>query len=132
MNGGHEPDSRGAFPWHDQVAWDMELLAFYRRATGLRHAHPALRTGSFEALYADGDVYAFRRKLGEETIIVLFNAGRTPTHVELSLHDAATVDAAFEDAWQGDTVKMQGDLLAGLTIPARDVRVLVHQDGSAA
>ena len=65
---------RGAFPWDDEDAWDVEMLDFYKRATAMRHAHPALRTGSFQTLYAANDVYAFVRTDERETIVVIFNA----------------------------------------------------------
>ncbi len=131
MTGGHEPDSRGAFPWHDEALWNQDLLAFYRRATALRHTYPALRTGSFEALYANHDIYAFRRRLerdGEtESVVVIFNANQTEAHVDLALHDPLTAAARFTDAWQGDDVAADNGSLLHLRIPGRDIRVLVHR-----
>jgi len=41
----------------------------------LRHKYPALRTGSYEILYAEGTVYVFARILGAEEIIVAINVG---------------------------------------------------------
>jgi hypothetical protein len=39
------------------------LLAFYRRAIALRHHTPALRTGAFQRLHAEGGIDVFARTL---------------------------------------------------------------------
>ena len=62
MEGGPDPDCRRAFPW-DEGRWDRDLLNVFRRAIGLRRAHPALRRGRYLRLHADDahGVYAFAR-----------------------------------------------------------------------
>jgi cyclomaltodextrinase len=67
-------DSRWPFPWHDETLWDREMLEFFRQAIALRHAHPALRGGSFDQLYADAGQYAFVRQDSRETLLVILNA----------------------------------------------------------
>jgi neopullulanase len=125
MSGGHEPASRAAFPWDDEETWDVALLDFYRRAIAMRHAHPALRTGEFHALYAANDVYAFRRVGEDEIAVVVFNAGQEPVQIDLPLIDETLHDTVFEDVWQGDEVQAQEDMLCGLALPARGGRVLI-------
>jgi neopullulanase len=103
MSGGPEPESRGAFPWHDEGAWNRDLLDFTRRATALRHAHPALSLGSLRFLYARGDVIAFQRDFEGQILVVLFNRGahaHTIT-VEPCLEHAAE-GSAFRDLWNSD------------------------------
>jgi glycosidase len=56
-------DPRAAFPWQDPSQWDHDLLAFYRRAIALRHHTPALRTGAFQRLHAEGGIDVFARTL---------------------------------------------------------------------
>ena len=68
-------DARRPFPWHDEALWDREMLDFFRRAIALRHAHPALRRGRFEELYAHNQQYAFLRQDDDETLLVVLNAG---------------------------------------------------------
>ncbi len=87
----HTPeDSRYAFPWNPQ-RWDAELLSFYRRCIYLRKGHPALRSGEFISLYAHQGVYAYLRRLGSETLIVIINNQPTSYHLEVPvegyLHD---------------------------------------------
>ena len=66
MSAAKDPFCRAAFPWQDQGQWDHDLLAFYCRATALRHRYPALRTGTFQRLHASGGVYAFARTLPQQ------------------------------------------------------------------
>ena len=40
MTGGPDPDCRRAFPWHDEAAWDRDLLDFTRRAIALAQGAP--------------------------------------------------------------------------------------------
>jgi alpha-glucosidase len=80
----------GADPWlpfpPDAAARSAEaqrddpgsMLALYRRLLELRRAHPALRSGSFELLPGDGDVVAYRRRDGDDELVVAVNLGATP------------------------------------------------------
>jgi neopullulanase len=84
MLGRKDPDSRRAFIW-DKNTWDAGLHAWVKECIALRHTHPALRTGSFEVLYAEGEVIAFKRHLNNETLIVIINAGRHSANLALNL-----------------------------------------------
>jgi neopullulanase len=75
LSAGDDPYCRGAFPWDKEASWDQELLTFYRQATALRHQRPVLRTGTFQSLYAKGQVYAFRRTLKGQEAVAVFNSG---------------------------------------------------------
>jgi glycosidase len=78
LEGGIDPDSRRSFPWDQPEVWDQQVLAYHKQLIAIRHAHPALRTGSFHRLYADLDVYAFVRILGDEKILVVVNTAEEP------------------------------------------------------
>ncbi len=78
-----DPHCRETFPWQDEKRWDKDLLAFYKNAISLRKENPVLRTGSFLEVYADKDVYAFVRKLGDEEAVVAFNASQKNRRVEI-------------------------------------------------
>ena len=60
LEGGPDPDCRRAFPW-DESSWDHVLRDHVKRLAALRHAHPALRRGSFRTLMAERGVVAFER-----------------------------------------------------------------------
>ncbi len=97
MSSADDPECRAAFPWQDQSVWDHDLLAFYRRASTLRHEHPVLRTGSFERLYADESVYAFRRALDGYEALVVLNTAEATAVVTLNL--PAEAAEAYTFAW---------------------------------
>jgi neopullulanase len=83
LSAASDPHCRGAFPWHLPATWDAGLLDFYKAAIALRHAHPVLRTGDLAFLYAQDSVLVYRRRLGDEEILIAFNAGPTPARIEL-------------------------------------------------
>ncbi len=76
MDGGEEPASRGAFPWHRQESWDLTQLGTVRELAALRRAVPALRRGGLHILRAEGDVIAFARSAGDSGVEVVVNRSR--------------------------------------------------------
>lgn len=126
LSGGPDPDCRAAFPWHDESTWDYDLLAFYRQATALRRAHPVLRTGSFQTLYAKGEVYAFRRRLAQAEAVVIFNTATTSRQQSLRFSDVR--DGKFVQHWPPENPQLYS-LHRGaveVTLPARNALVLVR------
>lgn len=75
LPGARDPDSRRAFPWHDEASWRKGLLDDVRRFIALRHGAPALRRGDFRVLFAEGPVLAYQRRLPDQVAVVAFNAG---------------------------------------------------------
>jgi len=124
MTGGPEPGCRAAFPWDHEGEWNHDLHDFYRQAVALRHRFPALRTGHFETLYAQDDVYAFARQLEDEVLIVLFNASRQTVRFDLPLGKTSGPAGRFEAVWNRGRYQVRSAVLHALTIPARDAVVL--------
>jgi cyclomaltodextrinase/neopullulanase len=83
LPGALDPDSRRGFPLEAQ--WDKEILAAHRQLIALRHTYAALRTGTYQVLYAAGTAYVFARILETEELIVAINVGTAPTKIELQL-----------------------------------------------
>jgi glycosidase len=81
LEGGPDPDCRRGFP--SEANWDQEVLDYHRQLAALRHTHPALRTGDYQVLFAQGSVYAFARTLGTEELIVALNVGMEPVKVNV-------------------------------------------------
>lgn len=81
--GALDPDARRGFPV--EADWDRDLLEYHKQLIALRHAHPALRIGTYRVLYAQGNAYAFVRVLDEEEIVVAVNVGMEPVKVDLDL-----------------------------------------------
>ena len=123
--GGKDPDSRRSFPW-DENQWNKKLLAWFKQCVALRNAHPALRTGDFKVLYAEGDVIAYARTLGEEVFIVLLNAGHSSVMLDIA------VEAALSGTYQaciggiGQFTVADGKMSA-ISLPQRYGLVLKRQ-----
>ena len=49
----------------------------------LRKTNPALRQGSFHRMDASEGVYAFGRKLGDETLVVVINASNQARNLDV-------------------------------------------------
>ncbi len=73
--GGKDPDCRRAFPWDHPGKWNTELLDTFMACIALRKRRRALRAGTFEFIFAEGDIVAYLRALGDEKLIVVLNAG---------------------------------------------------------
>jgi neopullulanase len=123
MSGGHDPANRGAFPWHQHETWDTDLLHDFQRFIALRHQRPALRRGSFQFLRAKDAVIAFARQLADETIVVLFNAGRETKPLDLPLGSLVADGTILAECWTNDAVKVEQGLIAGLKLAPRSARV---------
>jgi neopullulanase len=123
-----DPHCRAAFPWEAEHSWDVELLAFYRQATALRHRYPVLRTGDFQALQAAGEIYAFRRKLDQQQALVIFNTATTSTPLKLALPDLERL--IFKPVWPHDTgpCHQVDQAQLELALPPREALVLMSED----
>lgn len=76
-----DPDSRRSFPAKEQ--WDEEVLQWHQDLIGLRNSYPALRTGEYQLIYAEGLVYIFARSLSGSELIVGVNSGTEATAVNI-------------------------------------------------
>jgi len=124
MTGGPDPDCRRAFPWHDESSWDRGLLDFTRRAIALRKAHPALRRGRFETLYAHEDVVIFGRQTAGDAAVIAFNAGRETQNITCAVDDYLP-DGALTDVWAGLPARVSHGTLRHLALPPRSGAVFV-------
>lgn len=88
LEGGIDPDCRRAFPNSDQ--WDYERLEFYKKLIGIRYQYEALRTGSYEILYAEEQVYVFARIVGKQELIVAINSGIESANICFSVEKLQT------------------------------------------
>src|SRR4029078_13443501 len=70
LTGELDPYSRGAFPWEEPETWARDLLAFVTAAIALRHRHPVLPRGRFEAAGSIGRAAAYVRTLGDRVWVV--------------------------------------------------------------
>ncbi len=114
LEGGADPDCRRSFPW-DESSWDHVLRDHVRRLAALRHAHPALRRGSFRALLAANDVAAWAREDGRgDVVVAAFNVSREDRRVDLPL---GGVGPLLLDAVTGEELPVTDGELRGLVLP---------------
>lgn len=73
MSGGHDPHSRGGFPWDKKEGWNYGLHQFVQQLIGLRKRFPSLRRGDFKILFASETAVIYRRQFEGETAVVGFN-----------------------------------------------------------
>ena len=125
MSGGPDPDCRRAFPW-DSAAWDADLHAHYRRCIALRRAHPALRRGEFVALYAAGAVYAFLRRLGDEVLVVVLNAGAETYHLAVPVAGQLDEGARLRNLLGAGEARVAAGRLVGADVPGRSGAVFLR------
>jgi glycosidase len=82
MIGENDPDCRRCMIW-DPTLQDHELLEWHRKLISIRKAHSALRQGSFQKVYALGDVYSFKRQYDTDHIIIILNRGTATEMIQL-------------------------------------------------
>lgn len=117
LMGGKEPGCRGAFPW-DEARWDHDLRNTIKTLTHLRLAHPALRTGEYIPVFAEGRQLAFIRKLDNEQLLILINAGNKNLDYNVSLSGYFKEGVVFENLLGGDgAIVEQGHLRKGSLKP---------------
>jgi cyclomaltodextrinase / maltogenic alpha-amylase / neopullulanase len=73
---------RKSFPWDHPETWNTETLRYHKDVIALRKTYPALRTGRFRRLYAEGHTYAFARELDGVSMLVEVNAGESTAAIE--------------------------------------------------
>lgn len=84
LEGGRDPDNRRPFPWNwesDSTASDIH--EFYKRLIKIRHTYSALRTGSFQTIVTEGNVFGYRRKDQKNEILVFINNGEQTREITL-------------------------------------------------
>lgn len=118
LTGKLDPDCRKGFP--EKEKWNQQMLAMHKDLIALRQSQPALRTGKYQTLAAEGNCYVFARMLDQEMVVVAVNAGTASVQARLA-------DMAMENGkvlYGEGSVEWLGDRTAMLTIPARSGMVL--------
>ncbi|MFL6010175.1 MAG: glycoside hydrolase family 13 protein [Gaiellaceae bacterium] len=92
-NGFADPYNRATFPWPDTTSnppfeggVDPRMGDYYARLAAIRHALPALRTGSLTTLFTNATVYGFARVAApDRPVLVVLNKGAQPASVDVSV-----------------------------------------------
>jgi alpha-glucosidase len=84
------------------------LYNLYRALTALRRTHPALATGSYRPVAAEGDVLVYRREQDGERFLAALNFG--PDRASVTLDGQGTIAASVLGARAGQKVGGRLDL----------------------
>ncbi|HYW17803.1 MAG TPA: glycoside hydrolase family 13 protein [Nodularia sp. (in: cyanobacteria)] len=114
LPGAIDPDSRRGFP--TEANWNQHILNIHRQLITLRHKYPALRTGNYQVLFAQGELYIFSRTLDTEELIIAVNAGTATAKANIDAPSLQTqpqklLYGAAEFEWCGTQLS--------LTLPPR-------------
>jgi cyclomaltodextrinase len=116
LTGGKDPFSRASFPW-DESKWDKDLLDFFKRSAAFRHAHPALRSGQYTALYGNDNTYAVARHMEGDRVVAVFNKGELPEEVVIPVGELFPDGATLQDAWHGHEYTIENGALKASIMP---------------
>jgi glycosidase len=104
MPGGNDPDNRRDFPggWPadprnaftaaGRTAQENEVFDHARKLAHLRESMPALRDGSLLTLVAAEQQWAYARRSGNQTIVVVLNNARNPVTLQVPLGGLTLAD----------------------------------------
>jgi len=92
--------------------------------TALRHALPALSTGSYENLFAEGRVIAYARTDAEERVVVIINAGDSASTPEIPVGRYFADETVLQDQIGDRQVTVQDGKISGMTLPALSAVIL--------
>jgi glycosidase len=85
MPGGADPDCRRPFDWKKlETPQAAAMRDRVRQFLTIRREHPALRSGEYRTLIAEGHVFSFARWTETDRLVVLLNAGSSPATVLLA------------------------------------------------
>ncbi len=85
MAGGHDPECRRAFPWHQPERWHRNVRTLVKSLAHLRREYPALRHGNFFLIWQDQAAFAFLRRHQGQQVLVLINRGEKLDKVTLPI-----------------------------------------------
>jgi glycosidase len=81
--GGFVGDARNAFTKAGRTATEQRMFEWTRDWIRLRREHSSIRHGALIDLYFDDDAYAFARRDGEETTVIVINRAAAPKELAI-------------------------------------------------
>jgi glycosidase len=141
MWGADDPDDRKPMVWpdlsydneqthpfpgrtrsNDRIAFDGDLMGYYRSLVHIRIGHEALRRGSFTTLLADDALamYAFQRRTPLQSIVVIINNSEARQEATLA------AEGTFRDAVSQTQHKSVGGTLK-VSLEGKSGLILVKQ-----
>lgn len=123
LQGRQDPDCRKSFPW-DESRWNRDLFSYTKQCNALRKAYPSLRHGTYHRLYASNGVYAFGRKLKDETLVIALNADDEGHTMDIPADVLGLTDGPLTAVFGEASAEVQKGKILVLKLAPRSVAVL--------
>lgn len=135
LQGYKDPFNRGTFPWGKE---NQELLSWHKTLIALRHKYDALRTGEWQLVIAEGDVYGyvrfiengkdvFGKEKADNSILILFNRN-VDKPVNLNINVRKWCRGILIDVLDDNQeIMLNGGLLA-MTLQPSEGKILVQRE----
>ncbi|MGB9899028.1 alpha-glucosidase C-terminal domain-containing protein, partial [Thermanaerothrix sp.] len=91
----------------------------------LRHAHPALRSGEFKVLQAQGGKVVYLRQLGQDVAVVVLNRASQTLHLDVPVENTLPEGSVWRNALGAGTAQVTHGHLHGLTLSPLSGAVLL-------
>ena len=123
LDGGRDPLCRKGFTWR-QEDWNVDLRNAIKETITVRHAIPALRTGSYEPIYARDGVLAYLRQDELDSVLVVLNNSNAAVKLNLSTGNTFENGTELQDQLSDVHVRIEQQQIADLVIPAMGAMIL--------
>ncbi len=123
MAGSKDPDCRRAVIW-DRSTWNLEIFDWTRRAIALRHAHRALRDGTFRIVFAADKAIAYLREHEGEQMLVVFNVAFQSNTFAIPLSSVVQSSKQLRPVFGKPLQLEQAQSIVHIQLAARDAVVL--------
>ncbi len=84
LSGGDDPNNRNCMNWNKNTQ-NKEIFDFYRDIINIRKENKVFIYGTFEEVYCENNIIAFKRVLNNEETLIIFNNNENESIVRLNL-----------------------------------------------
>lgn len=123
LEGGRDPLCRKSFTWREED-WNVGLRDAIKEAITVRHAIPALRTGTYEPIFAQDGVLAYLRRDELDTVLVVLNNNKAAVKLTLNTGDAYENGTELQDQLSDKNAIIEQQQINDLAVPAYGAMIL--------
>lgn len=118
--GGWPQDERSAFNREERTDRENEVFNFTRKLLNWRKGNDVIAKGSYKHFSIQDQIYVYERKLGERSIVVIFNGADSDKSIDLTNYKEVLPYSASTDVLTDKTINLDKTL----NIASRGVYVL--------
>ena len=123
LDGGRDPLCRKSFPWRKED-WNVGLRDTVKEVITVRQAIPALRTGSYEPIYAQDGVLAYLRRDELDTVLVVLNNTSNPLNLNLHVGEFFADGTELQDQLSDKHCVIDQQQISNLAVPTMSAVIL--------